>query len=100
MGMTVAMKSEKTRNLILDALRREKDCTARQLSYELSIYGVWLSPVKVASLMHHDPVLRKSVTVEFKRTVRWSGLVYTHVRNGDRPCSRPSRSVVPSRFSI
>jgi len=91
-GLTLAMKTEKIRNLILDALVRERTCTARQLSYELSVYNIWLSPCKVASLMCHDDILIKSVKVDFVRRPRWSGLVYTHARYGDRPPEHRERS--------
>jgi len=85
LGLTLAMKREKTRNLILDRLRREKDCTARQLSYELSVYGIWLSSVQVAGLMHSDDVLRESVTTEFVRRFKWAGLVYSLVPDRRTP---------------
>ena len=83
--MTVEMRRENTRNLILDRLRCEKDCTARQLSYDLSVYGIWLSSVQVASLMHFDDVLRESVTTEFVRRFKWAGLVYSLVPDRRTP---------------
>ena len=80
-GLTIAQKNDKIRDLILDALRQNKDLTARQISSELSIYNIWLSPDKVAHFIRSDERLSKVVETEFVRRRRWSGLVYSHVRN-------------------
>jgi len=88
-GLTLAQKNEKIREHILDLLRRERDVTARQISYELSVYNVWLSPGKVANFMRSDELLQQFVETEFVRRRKWSGLVYTHVKNGHGPvCHR------------
>jgi len=81
-GYTVLQKQEQIRTLILRVLMQEKNATARQLSNELSIYDIWLSPDKIANLMRSDPRLKAAVSTEYIRRYRWAGLVYTHIRNG------------------
>lgn len=81
-GLTIAQKHDKTRDLILDILRRHKNMSARQISYELSEHGIWLSSVEIANFMRSDERLKKAVEVEFVRRGKWAGLIYAHVRNG------------------
>ena len=48
MGLTVAQRQEKIRMAILGALLSHKDLTARQISYELSVEGLWQSADQIA----------------------------------------------------
>jgi hypothetical protein len=81
-GLTIVQKHEKIRNAILDALLRNKNLTARQISYELSQEEIWRNPDQVAFFIRSDERLKRVVETEFIRRNRWSGLVYRHVRNG------------------
>ena len=85
-GLTIAQKQEKIQTLILRALMQEKNMTAKQVSYELSVYDIWLSPDKIANLMRTDPRLKDAVDTEYICRNGWAGLVYTHVRNGGARC--------------
>jgi hypothetical protein len=62
---------------ILEALKHHKDMTARQISYELSVYGVWLSPVKLAHFIKDDKRLQKQIRIE-ARPINGNGtLIYS-----------------------
>ena len=83
-GRTIAQRQEDIRNVILRALEQEGEMTARQMSYELAVFDVWLTPDKIASLMRSDPVLRDAVTSEYVNRRGWAGLVYTPVGSPDQ----------------
>ena len=61
---TIAQRQEKTKLQIIDALRQHKDMSARQIAYELSVYGIWLSPAKVSHFIKGDKHLQKQITIE------------------------------------
>jgi len=75
-ALTIEQRQERTRNLILDALRRNRDMTARQIGHELQVYDIWLSPLEVAFFIKGDKRLKQRVEFEFQRTSRWAGLIY------------------------
>jgi len=60
----IAQRQERTRLQIVDAIRQHEDMSARQIAYELSVYGIWLSPAKVAHFIKGDKRLQKQIRVE------------------------------------
>jgi DNA-directed RNA polymerase beta' subunit len=62
--LTIAQRQERTRLQIIDTVRQHKDMSARQIAYELSVYGIWLSPVKVAHFIKGDKHLQKQIRIE------------------------------------
>ena len=76
-ALTIAERQERTRLHIIDAFKHHKDMTARQISYELSVYGVWLSPVKLAHFIKDDKHLQKQIRIEAKPIRRNWALTYS-----------------------
>ena len=76
-ALTIAQRQERTRLQIIDALRHHKDMSARQIAYELSVYDVWLSSVKVAYFIKGDKHLQNRISVEAKSMKGQWTLVYS-----------------------
>ena len=66
-ALTIAKRQERTRLQIVDALKHHHDMTAGQLTYELGVYGLRLTPAKLAHLIKGDERLQKQVSVEARR---------------------------------
>lgn len=64
--MTIAKRQERTRLQIVDALKHHHGMTAGQLTYELGVYGLWLTPAKLAHLIKGDERLQKQIRVEVR----------------------------------
>lgn len=76
-ALTIAQRQERRRLEIIDALKDRGNMTARQISYELQIRDIWLSPAKLSHFIKDDKHLQKQVRVEAQRVRGSWALVYS-----------------------
>jgi hypothetical protein len=80
-GLTVALRQEKIRNLILGILLHKSRATAREIAYELQVYDIWKSPGEITALIRGDPQLNRCIDIDYENFGGWSRMVYTLKRD-------------------
>jgi len=77
-NITYEVRRERLRMSVLKVLysNRGKQLRAREISNDLCDEKIYLSPSEIVSLIHQDSQLERKLTIEFKRSAGWYGLVY------------------------
>lgn len=79
MNLSVEQRQEKVRNIVLDILRHKDRVTARELAYELQVYGIRKSPREVTGIINGDRQLKDRVEVNFQDYGGWQRMTF-HLR--------------------
>ena len=84
-GLTVALRQEKLRNIILDILYHKDRATAREIAFDLQVHDVWKSPREIASVILQDPRLKKHVDINWQYFGGWQRLTFSLRRDYNAP---------------
>ena len=75
------MRQTKIRKILLDVLRHKDRATARELAFELQVFGIWKSPRELTGFVLADPELKKVLEIEYRTMGGWNRLTFSLKRD-------------------
>ena len=76
-GHTVEEREAKLRARVLEVLACKRRASAREIGYELQVYGIQKSPREVAGFILGDPVLKEKVEADYEDFGGWKRLTFS-----------------------